>query len=47
MSKVKLTKEQSAILVAWLDQADKNNNGSVLLPIESGTSVVTNFCIDS
>jgi len=45
MSKVKLTKEQSAILVAWLDQADKNNNGSVLLPIESGTSVVTNFCI--
>lgn len=43
--KVKLTKEQKAILTAWLDEADKSNNGSVLLPIQSGSSVVTNFVI--
>ena len=41
--KVKLSKEQKAVLTAWLDEADKNTNGSLLLPFEG--SAVAHFCI--
>jgi hypothetical protein len=43
MEKVKLTKEQKAVLTAWLDEADKNTNGSLLLPFEG--SAIAKFCI--